>query len=271
MLAGPRALVYHGSRMGHGSGQVVIVTGGARGIGRGICEVLLGLGHRVVIADIDAAAGRECLDRWEAVAGQVRFIETDVADEASVRACIAQTVQVFQGIHALVNNAGIADPGRTPVEDLGLEDWNRFIAVNLTGSFLVAKHAVPHLRRSRGSIVNIASTRALQSDRHTEAYSASKGGVVALTHALAVSLGPEIRVNCISPGWIHTGPCKGSGPQTGPPLRPIDHEQHPAGRVGRPEDVAALAAFLIGQGAGFITGQTFVVDGGMTRKMVYVD
>lgn len=258
-------------RMGNGSGQVVIVTGGAQGIGRGICEHLLGLGHRVVVADIDAAAGQECVDHWKARAEQVRFIQTDVADEASVRACVDRTVCVFQGIQALVNNAGIADPGRTPVEDLGLAEWNRFIAVNLTGCFLMAKHAIPHLRRSRGSIVNIASTRALQSEANTEAYSASKGGVVALTHALAVSLGPEIRVNCISPGWIDTGPWKRSGTQAGPALRPIDHRQHPAGRVGRPEDVAALAAFLIGEGSGFVTGQTLVVDGGMTRKMIYVD
>jgi NAD(P)-dependent dehydrogenase (short-subunit alcohol dehydrogenase family) len=257
--------------MGHRSSQVVIVTGGAQGIGRGICEHLLGQGHRVVIADVDAEAGQECLGLWKAFADRARFIQTDVSDEASVRACIAETVRVFRGIDALVNNAGIADPGRTPVEELRLEDWNRFIATNLTGCFLMAKHAIPHLRRSRGSIVNIASTRALQSERHTEAYSASKGGVVALTHALAVSLGPEIRVNCISPGWIDTGPWKKSAILAGPPLRPTDHQQHPAGRVGRPEDIAAMAAFLIGDGAGFITGQDFVVDGGMTRKMVYLD
>jgi len=257
--------------MAHGSSQVVIVTGGAQGIGRGICEHLLGLGHRVVIADVDAEAGQECLDHWKAMAERVRFVQTDVSDEASVRACIAESVRVLGGIDALVNNAGIADPGRTPVHELPLEEWNRFIAVNLTGCFLMAKHAIPYLRRSRGSIVNIASTRALQSERHTEAYSASKGGIVALTHALAVSLGPEVRVNCISPGWIDTGPWKRSAIQAGPPLRPIDHHQHPAGRVGQPRDIAAMAAFLIGEGSGFITGQNFVVDGGMTRKMVYVD
>ena len=264
-------LVYHVGRMGHGSSQVVIVTGGAQGIGRGICGHLLGLGHRVVIADRDAEAGQECLGLWKAAADRVCFIQTDVSDEASARACIEKTVGKFQGIGTLVNNAGIADPGKTPVDKLQLEDWNRFIATNLTGCFLMAKHAIPYLRRSRGSIVNIASTRALQSEPHTEAYSASKGGVVALTHALAVSLGPEIRVNCISPGWIDEGPCKKSTLQANPPLRPIDHQQHPAGRVGRPEDIARMVEFLIGDEAGFITGQNFVVDGGMTRKMVYVD
>ena len=258
-------------RMGHESSQVVIVAGGAQGIGQGICEHLLGLGHQVVVADVDRKAGEECLDRWKVSADRVRFVATDVSDEASARGCIAETVRVFGAIHALVNNAGIADPGRTPVDELRLEDWNRVISTNLTGCFLMAKHAVPHLRRSGGSIVNIASTRALQSERHTEAYSASKGGVVALTHALAISLGPQIRVNCISPGWIDVGSRKKSAAQTGPPPRPIDHQQHPVGRVGMPEDVAHMVAFLISDAAGFITGQDFRVDGGMTRKMIYVE
>ncbi len=124
----------------------------------------------------------------------------------------------------------------------------------------MAKHAVPHLRRARGAIVNIASTRALQSEPDTEAYAASKGGLVALTHCLAISLGPEIRVNCVSPGWISHVPLR----------KRKDHAQHPVGRVGRAADVAALVAYLLSDAAGFVTGQNFVIDGGMTRKMIYV-
>jgi NAD(P)-dependent dehydrogenase (short-subunit alcohol dehydrogenase family) len=127
--------------------------------------------------------------------------------------------------------------------------------------FLMAKHAAPHLRRTRGAIVNIASTRALQSEPDSEPYAASKGGVVALTHALALSLGPRVRVNCVSPGWIDTRAAK---------LSRADHAQHPVGRVGRPEDVAELVAFLLSDAAGFATGQNYVLDGGMTRKMIYV-
>ena len=130
-------------------------------------------------------------------------------------------------------------------------------SVNLISSAAVA---APHLRRARGAIVNIASTRAVQSEPQTEAYAAAKGGMVALTHALAISLGPQVRVNCVSPGWIDTGKTK---------LRRVDHEQHPVGRVGRPEDVAQLVAFLLSDAAGFATGQDYILDGGMTRKMIY--
>jgi NAD(P)-dependent dehydrogenase (short-subunit alcohol dehydrogenase family) len=164
-----------------------------------------------------------------------------------------------------VNDAGIASPYGDPVESLALEDWRRWIDTNLTGGFLCTKHAVPHLRAANGSIVNIASTRAIQSEPNHEAYAASKGGLVALTHALAISLGPDVRVNCISPGWIEVGSWQKASERKEPAHRP----QHPVGRVGKPEDIANLVIFLSGPLASFITGQNFVVDGGMTRKMIY--
>ena len=120
-------------------------------------------------------------------------------------------------------------------------------------------------------MVNIASTRGLMSEPDTEAYSASKGGIIALTHALAISLGPAVRVNCISPGWIEVSEWKKQGQRHAPDLRPEDQAQHPAGRVGRPEDVASLVMYLLSEEAGFITGANFVLDGGMTRKMIYYD
>jgi NAD(P)-dependent dehydrogenase (short-subunit alcohol dehydrogenase family) len=252
------------------SRRVAIVTGGAQGIGKGIARYLLERGHQVIIADVDAEAGQETREEYQAI-GQVTFIETDVSNEGSVQRCVQHVVERHGRIDALVNNAGLARPPREPVETLSLEVWNRYLATNLTGCFLMAKYCVPHLRQARGAIVNIASTRAIQSEPHTEAYSSTKGGLVALTHALAVSLGPQIRVNCVSPGWIAVSEWKKRSQRKAADLRPEDHAQHPAGRVGTPGDVAALVAFLISDKAGFITGQNFVVDGGMTRKMMYVD
>ncbi|QXE86127.1 SDR family oxidoreductase [Geomonas nitrogeniifigens] len=239
---------------------VALVTGAARGIGRGIAQRLVAGGYAVLLADIDGAAVAEAAAALGAP-DAVLAVEADVADERSVQGVIARALARFGRLDLLVNNAALARAHAAPVHELTLAEWNSVIGTNLTGVFLCSKHAVPHLKESRGSIVNISSTRALQSEPDTEAYSASKGGVLALTHALAMSLGPEIRVNCVSPGWIHNG--------DEAELRPLDHRQHPAGRVGRAADIAELVVYLASPRAGFITGQNFVVDGGMTRKMIY--
>lgn len=242
--------------------KVAIVTGGERGIGKGITRRLLEAGMRVCIAGIDTKAAAATLSELGS-GNRLRFLRADVGSEADVRAMVAGCIEAFGRIDACIANAGIASAGNQPVESVSLEDWDRVIRTNLTGCFLCAKHCFPHLRKTRGSMVLIASTRAFQSEANTFAYSASKGGVVALAHSLAVSGGPDIRVNAIAPGWIHCDDPAG--------LRPADHGQHPAGRVGTPDDIAGMARYLISDEAGFITGQTFIIDGGMTRKMIYLD
>jgi NAD(P)-dependent dehydrogenase (short-subunit alcohol dehydrogenase family) len=249
--------------------RVALVTGGGQGIGKCVAQRLLKVGLAVVIAEIDVEAGKEAEESLKQF-GSVIFYETDVGNEISVERAVRFSTEYLGQLDVLVNNAGISNPSNAPVHELSLQYWERVITTNLTGMFLCAKHCIPHLRRFKGAIVNIASTRAIQSEPNTEAYSASKGGVLSLTHALAMSLGPDIRVNCISPGWIDVSEWKKSKSANKASLTQQDHAQHPAGRVGNPEDIAALVAFLISEQAGFVTGQNFIVDGGMTKKMIYV-
>lgn len=223
-----------------------IVTGGSGLIGTSLCEMLIKEGYDVASFDIkpgDSAA---------------RWMECDVANEANV-------LQAFKALgwdrlDLLINNAGIASPDLGPVENLSLQDWRGFTDSHLTSAFLMTRSAIPLLRQApKSSILNIISTRAFMSEPNTEAYAASKGGLFGLTHALAMSLGPNVRVNAIAPGWISDG----NG------LSKKDHEQHPVGRVGTPEDIAHAVLYLVG--ADFMTGQILTLDGGMMRKMIYAE
>lgn len=242
------------------TGKIAVVTGAAQGIGRAIAQAFAGAGARVVVADIQEEKGR-------AVAGDVGglFVRTDVSDSPSVQNLFAEVDRTYGRVDVLVNNAGIGGFGSMFAEDAEAR-WHRVLGVNLTGAFLCARHAAPLMKAAGGgSIINISSTRAFQSEPDTEAYGASKAGLLGLTHALAVSLGRYgIRVNAICPGWIETGDYD--------QLRPEDHAQHPAGRVGRPEDITRAALFLADPDqSGFLTGQHVVIDGGMTVKMIYVE
>jgi NAD(P)-dependent dehydrogenase (short-subunit alcohol dehydrogenase family) len=236
---------------------VALVTGAANGIGRAIALHLLDAGWCVAAVDLPKTRLAQHFRGW---ARSAATIEGDAADEDTVRGAVRTTIERFGRLDAAVCNAGIMI--RRPIRRLTLDDWRRVIDTNLTATFLLARAAERALRASKGSIVTIASTRALMSEPNTESYSASKGGLLALTQALAINLGPDVRVNCVSPGWIVTNPDQ--------KLRRKDHLQHPVGRVGWPQDIAEMVAFLLdGKRAGFITGANFILDGGMTRKMIY--
>lgn len=243
----------------------IIVTGGAQGIGKIVSQQLIKNGYSVSVLEKDEEAVKEF--QIEIASDDIAFFQTDVSDEKQVKTSVNDALKKFGNISGLINNAGIMK--NKPLAELSINDWNNVIGTNLTGTFLCTKYCATALKQAKGSVVNITSTRALQSEPNTEAYSASKGGILALTHALAMSLGPEIRVNCISPGWIDVSGVKKKSEANQIELREKDHSQHPAGRVGKAEDIARMVLFLIDPQNDFITAQNFIVDGGMTRKMIY--
>jgi len=251
--------------------KTLAITGGGQGIGRGLAFRFAQAGYAISIIDADEKAGREACAHIESLGAQALFLRGDVARERDVDNWLTQTVNQLGCPDVLVNNAGIMAKG--PFLKLSPRDFDRVMGVNLRGTFLCAQTAARHMSKHkiRGAIINIASTRAFMSEPNTEAYSASKGGIVALTHAMAISLAPNrIRVNCISPGWIEVGDWQYSSRAKAPRHTKKDREQHPVGRVGVPDDIAEACLFLT-EHAGFITGQNIIIDGGMTVKMIYAE
>lgn len=236
--------------------KVAIVTGGGQGIGAAIVLKLLSNDINVIVAELRPESMNFDLKNDN----RLFILKTDVKKEKSIQQMIKKGLSHFDRIDYVINNAGILPDESATFEKISLKTWNEYIATNLTAAFLTSKYATPHLRKNKGNIINIASTRALQSEGNCEPYAATKGGLVALTHELAISLAPDIRVNCISPGWIDNHHMK---------ITKHDHKAHPVGRVGKPEDIAYLVEYLISDRAAFITGQNFIIDGGMTVKMIY--
>lgn len=236
--------------------KTVIVTGAANGIGKGIATAYINAGAQVVLADLDEKAGQTL---QQALGDNAIFVQTDVRKEKDIQHLMTKTLEHFQQIDILINNAGVSR--FTPLHDLTVDAWDDVINTNLRSVFIASKEASKYMKRG-GSIVNIASTRATMSEPNSEAYAATKGGIVALTHALAASLSERnITVNAISPGWIQN--------ENYEELKDKDHAQHLSNRVGKPEDIAKACLYLTDSENNFVNGENITVDGGMTRKMIY--
>ncbi|SDW18554.1 SDR family NAD(P)-dependent oxidoreductase [Paenibacillus sp. CF384] len=245
--------------------QVVLVTGAGNGIGRNVAVAYAREAATVIIVDKNAESleGTAELIIAEGFDRPISRV-LDLSDPASIEACFEELAKSVGRLDVLINNAGFGI--WKSVYDLTIEEWDRVINTNLRGTFVCAREAAKIMKTggSGGAIVNISSTRATMSEPNSEAYAASKGGILSLTHALAVSLGQDrIRVNAISPGWIETGDYT--------KLRPEEHHQHPSHRVGKPDDIARACLYLTDSRNDFVTGTNLVIDGGMTRKMIYLE
>ena len=238
----------------------VFITGGGHGIGRAIVEAFTAAGDNVAFCDIDTERGEEV-----AKASGARFYALNVCDKEALEGVIKELLEEWGDLDIIINNVGIG--GFESITESSVENFERVINTNLRSAFITSRLLAIHREKigntnSYGRIVNLCSTRYLQSEAGTEAYAASKGGIWSLTHALAISLAPyHITVNCIAPGWISVNEDE--------VLRPEDHEFHPSGRVGRSEDIANCCIFLCDAKSDFINGQCITLDGGVTKRMIY--
>jgi len=243
--------------------RVAIITGAGGGIGRACAREFAKEGARVVIADINSAGAQETLKQIQSAGGDAVVVETDVASPDSVQKLVAQTLSAYAQVDVLLNNAAI-QVNKT-VEDTTVEEWNREIAVNLGGVFLCSKFFLPHLRKTKGAIINMASVNGFFVEPMCAGYCATKAAIIGLTKAMAIDHGKEgIRVNCICPGYIDAGLAWGYFEAQSDPAaaRAAAGKLHALWRIGRPEEVARVAVFLASDAASFMTGSAVVVDGG---------
>lgn len=230
--------------------RVAIVTGGAQGIGRAIVETFLREGFHTVVLDKERMEEKDLLPR-------LTFLQGDLTQKVFLEEAAAKIIQDFGRVDCLIHNAGASHQGIQ--SGCSYEAFNEILHLGITAPYYLTLKLKDHFTPG-ASVVNIASTRAHQSQADTESYSAAKGGILALTHALAMSLAGVARVNAISPGWIDTKKSSFQG---------ADLLQHPSERVGVPQDVARLVWFLCQEDSSFINGQEIIVDGGMSRRMIY--
>lgn len=244
-------------------GRVAVITGSGSGIGRACARVFAAEGASVVVADIDLASARETARAIEESGGRALAIAADVSDPAAVKSLVRHSIEAFASIDVLVNNAAI-QVNKT-VEDTTPEEWSRQMAVNVGGVFLCSKFFLPHLKASRGSIVNMSSVNGYFVEPFCAGYCATKAAIIGLTKAMAIDHGKDgVRVNCICPGYIDAGLAEGYFQAQPDPAvaRQEAGKLHALWRIGLPEEVANVAVFLATGAASFMTGASIAVDGG---------
>ena len=242
-------------------GRTILITGAGSGIGQATARRFGAEGGRVYCADIVAASAEATAASIREAGGEADAARCDVSDPEAVARTVDAAVARWGGLHVLANVAGVGGFRRTT--EVTFEEWNRFIAVNLTGQFLTCQRAIPHILATRGAIINTASVAGLKSHPYSAAYCASKGGVVMLTRALAVEYGRKgLRINCLCPGGIETPMLNQFQLPEGVPQAALMRIA-PLGRHGQPDEVAGTIAFLASDDATYINGATIVVDGGM--------
>ena len=234
--------------------KVIVVTGASRGLGNAIAKAYDKLNARVIAVDIVEHNFSE---------SNIAFYKADLKSEEQIRIVFEDIIKKYKAVHVLINNGAISMFNKS-IFDIEISEFDDVISVNLRGSFICAKEFIKaNNGQSYGRIVNISSTRYNQNEPGWEAYGASKGGVVSLTNTMAISLSETpITVNAISPGWIQVGEYE---------LSEVDKKQHPSGRVGIPRDIVNACLFLTNEENDFVNGANIIVDGGMTKKMIYAD
>ncbi len=248
--------------------RVAVITGAASGIGRACAIEFAKEGARVMLADVNLPGAMETVRQIEAAGGSARALETDVADPAAVERLAAETIRTYSEVHVLLNDAAIQI--NKTVEDTTFEEWTREIAVNLGGVFLCSKYFLPHLRKTRGNIVSLASVNGFFVEPFCAGYCATKAAIIGLTKAMAIDHGKDgIRVNCICPGYIDAGLAEGYFQAQPDPAaaRASAGKLHALWRIGRPEEVARTAVYLASDDASFVTGAAMVVDGGLSSGL----
>lgn len=245
--------------------KTIVITGGGKGIGAGCAETFHRQGGNVVVLDVDEAAGRQ---RCGELGERAHFIACDVSREADVAGAIDQAAGTFGGVDVLVNNAGILH--YATVTETDQRDWDRLMGVNLKGAFLCAKHAIPHmLEAGEGIVVNMSSVQAFVTQQNVAAYVASKSALIGLTRSIAVDYAPQVRSVAICPGGVDTPMNRAAFRESPDPeqVRQETVDLHLTGRMGRPDDIGELVAFVASEKGSFINGQPIRIDGGMGIKV----